>query len=178
MNIYEKTTITQEMIDSFEPCRLYIKELSGILYFGKTKQEDAEKYSGSGVKWKDRIKKYGKKNIKTLWLSDIYTDPFIIHEVAIHFSKENDIVNSDKWANLKTETGLDGGSTKGHKKSKESVQKRSGENHPNKKLSVRTKIKNSKIGVSLSQSHRDNIGKGSKNHTRSRDKTVYQFENI
>jgi hypothetical protein len=57
------------------------------------------------------MKKYGKKNVKTHWVSDWYTDPYEIQKIALHFSYENEIDKSEKWANLKPENGLDGGST-------------------------------------------------------------------
>lgn len=109
MCIYQPTPITQKMIDRFQPTRLYIKELAGIKYFGKTSKEDIMVYAGSGVVWGKRIKKYGKDNIKTLWVSDWYHDPYEIQKVALHFSEENSIVESDVWANQKPEDGLDGG---------------------------------------------------------------------
>jgi len=108
MTIYSPIKITEQMIMAFKPTRLYIKELAGIKYFGKTTCSDPYLYSGSGVVWRDRIKKYGRDNIKTLWVSDEYTDPFLLQEVALHFSMENNIVESEMWANLRPETGLDG----------------------------------------------------------------------
>jgi hypothetical protein len=108
MSIYTPSPITEQMIESFVPCRLYIKELAGVKYFGKTSR-DPYTYLGSGIIWKDRIKKYGKEQIKTLWVSDLYHDPKIIQEVALSFSKENGIVESTEWANMKPENGLNGG---------------------------------------------------------------------
>ena len=113
MSIYSPSPITEQMIESFVPCRLYIKELAGIKYFGKTSRNPYS-YLGSGVIWNDRIKKYGKENIKTLWVSNLYDDPRIIQEVALAFSKENQIVESNEWANMKPENGLNGG-RHGHK---------------------------------------------------------------
>ncbi len=100
MNIYHKL---------YKPSRLYIKRLAGVYYFGKTNSKDIYKYTGSGKVWKDRIKKYGKEKIETLWVSDWYTDPLEIEQVAKQFSIENNIVTSSTWANLKEENGLDGG---------------------------------------------------------------------
>jgi hypothetical protein len=34
------------MIDRFQPTRLYIKELAGVKYFGKTSREDIMTYTG------------------------------------------------------------------------------------------------------------------------------------
>ena len=108
MNIYSSITITEQIKQSFKPCRLYIKELAGIKYFGKTSR-DPYKYSGSGKIWLNRIKKYGKENIKTLWVSDWFYDPDSIQEYALEFSKTNLIVESKEWANLQAENGIAGG---------------------------------------------------------------------
>jgi hypothetical protein len=100
------------MIDSkFQPARLYIKECAGIKYFGKSTKENVEAYTGSGVIWQKRIKKYGKSSVKTLWVSDWYTDRDEIQKVALQFSKDNNIVESPQWANLIPENGLDGHSS-------------------------------------------------------------------
>lgn len=111
MCIYQPISISQRMIESFKPTRLYIKKLANFYYFGKTSSNDLNTYHGSGKKWKSIIRKYGRQNIKTLWVSDWYYNPQEIQEVALHFSKENMIVESDIWANLKPENGLDGGLT-------------------------------------------------------------------
>lgn len=96
------------MTAEFEPTRLYIKELAGVKYFGKTTKLNVHSYPGSGVIWKKRIKKYGKKNIKTLWVSDWYYDPVSLSEFALRFSEDNQIVESKEWANYIPENGLDG----------------------------------------------------------------------
>lgn len=108
MCIYSPIPITEQIRKSFKPCRLYIKELAGMKYLGKTSR-DPYKYTGSGVIWRDRIKKYGKEHIKTLWVSDWFYDPQLIHSIAISISNENKIVESNEWANLKPEDGLTGG---------------------------------------------------------------------
>jgi hypothetical protein len=108
MNIYSPIPITEQIKQSFKPCRLYIKELAGIKYFGKTSR-DPYTYNGSGKMWKDRIKKYGKDNIKTLWVSEWFYDPQQIHDYALNFSEENRIVESNDWANLQAENGIAGG---------------------------------------------------------------------
>ena len=99
---------------SITPTYLYIKQHSVTKkkYFGKTTKKDPYKYLGSGFHWVNHYKKHGKEHIKTLWVSDYYYDTSIV-EVALHFSKENNIVESTEWLNLKPENGLDGGSQKG-----------------------------------------------------------------
>lgn len=98
----------------YKPTRLYIKSItrvdgSVIKYFGKSTSQDIYSYTGSGKLWLDFIKKYGKDSIVTEWVSDWFTDPQEISNYAIQFSIDNDIVNSELWANLKLENGLDGG---------------------------------------------------------------------
>jgi hypothetical protein len=109
MCIYSIKPLTEITVNNFKPTRLCIKELAGIYYFCKSIKDNIDQYTGSGIIWKKRIKKYGKNNIKTLWISDWYTSAEEIQVVALGFSKENDIVNSDKWANLVPENGIDGG---------------------------------------------------------------------
>lgn len=109
MNIYSPIEITEEIRSKFKPTRLYIKELSGVKYFGKTTRKDVHLYNGSGKIWRNRIKKYGETNIKTLWVSEFYYDPEEIQKIALEFSRENNIVESKIWANYKPENGLDGG---------------------------------------------------------------------
>jgi len=93
----------------FVPTRLYIKRIGNLRYFGKTSNLNVENYPGSGKIWRDKIKKYGKSSIITEWISDWYYDADEIREVAISFSIENDIIDSENWANLKIENGIDGG---------------------------------------------------------------------
>ena len=131
------------------PTYLYIKQhsVTGLKYFGKTTKLNPYKYPGSGTYWTKHFKKHGKKYIKTIWVSDLYYDTSIV-EIALHFSIENNIVESDDWANLKLENGLDGGITgtitSEKTKAKMSVAK-IGKSNPNyKKIpSEETKVKQS-----------------------------------
>jgi hypothetical protein len=144
MCIYEPQVLSERTIQNFVPTRLAIKKLAGILYFCKSTEENILRYPGSGVVWKDRIKKYGKENIETLWVSDWYFCPHEIQKVALEFSRENQIVESDKWANLKPENGLDGGrnSAESNIKNRNSV-KQFYEKNPTAKVagSVRQRLK-------------------------------------
>jgi hypothetical protein len=165
MGIYQHKPITQSMIDRFRPTRLAIKELAGMKYFCKSIVEDITNYPGSGVIWKKRIKKYGKDKINTLWVSEWYTDPHEIQQAALHFSKENAIVESTEWANQKPEDGLDGGrqtpEVLARIVSKTAGQKRTPEQ--NEEKSKR------QTGRKKSQQWKDNrIGY---------DKTIYQWKN-
>lgn len=107
--------ITEDVIKNFKPTYLMIKrhKITGLKYFCKTVRKDFIKYKGSGDYWTAHIKKYGRKDVETIWW-ELFTD---IHELvlyALKFSKDNDIVNARDeqgqkiWANLMYENGLHG----------------------------------------------------------------------
>lgn len=116
MGIYTSIVITEEIEQKFRPTRLAVKELNGIKYFCKTIRKNIESYTGSGVRWTNHVKKYGKKNIKTLWVSNWFYCPYHLQDFALMFSEYNKIVESYDWANIIPENGLTGmrGSKKGH----------------------------------------------------------------
>lgn len=93
-----------------KPTRLYVKEhsVTGLRYFGKTSQQDIEKYKGSGVYWKNHIKKHGISHVRNIWVSDWFTCKEDLVEFSLAFSELFDIVNSNEWANLMEENGLSG----------------------------------------------------------------------
>lgn len=97
----------------YKPTWLYIKQhnVTGLKYFGKTSQKDPTKYKGSGKYWKSHLKKHG-NNVTTIWCQ-LFTSKEDIVEYAVQFSKENQIVESKEWANLKEENGIDGGGVPG-----------------------------------------------------------------
>ena len=103
------------------PTWLYIKQhnKTGLKYFGKT-TKDPYKYRGSGKYWKDHIRKHG-NDVKTIWC-ELFDNKEILTEYAMKFSKENNIVESDEWANLILENGIDG-NVPGNKASAELRQK-------------------------------------------------------
>lgn len=88
---------------------LYVKQhfITGLKYFGKTERLNPYKYMGSGKYWSNHIKTHGNL-IETLevWGFD---DQETCTTFALTFSKNNNIVESEEWANLKFENGLDGG---------------------------------------------------------------------
>lgn len=92
------------------PTKLYVKKHSqtGLLYFGKTTASDPYSYKGSGKYWTNHIKKHGTEFVETVWISESFNNESELVEFAIAFSEIFDIVNSDQWANLKEENGLDG----------------------------------------------------------------------
>jgi hypothetical protein len=155
---------------------LYVKTHSktGLKYLGKTTQ-DPYKYKGSGKYWRLHLNKHGEEHDTTI-LHECKSNAELM-ELGLHYSTLWNVVESREWANLKPEYG-DGGSQKGHTKSEESVAKRSGDNHPNKKETVRNKIRTSKTGSTLSESHRESIARAEKGNTKRRDKTLYTFENV
>lgn len=106
------------LYEAIKPTRLYIKKCShcNLKYFGKTRKTDICSYSGSGKKWKRHLEKYKASSIH-LWNSDWYNDTSI-SRFAIKFSRINKIVESDSWANLKEENGLDGGLDKNSEEAK------------------------------------------------------------
>lgn len=169
-HIYKPIPITEDIRQSFMPCRLYIKRCHGVLYFGKTTQ-DPYKYPGSGVVWTDRLKKYGTESVETLWVSDLYTDPTLLQDVALAFSYENNIVESAQWANLKPENGIDGGfrlTERSHKKRQE-TRKRNGTVNTNTPESIAkslaTRAKNGTLNVQSAESIAKQLETKKKNGT-------------
>jgi hypothetical protein len=96
------------------PTVLYIKQhsVTRLKYFGKTTR-DPYKYNGSGKHWVPHIKKHGRKHIITTNVFGPFTNSIAISEFALSFSRDNNIVESKDWANIKPENGLDGGGNKG-----------------------------------------------------------------
>ena len=96
----------------FTPTFLYIKQhsVTGLLYFGKTFgiHRKVDKYPGSGKYWSNHIRKHGKEHVITLWYCLFY-DRDECKNFALSFSKLHNITESKAWANLKPETGEDGG---------------------------------------------------------------------
>jgi hypothetical protein len=135
---------------------LYIKRhsVTGLKYFGKTTKSDPYKYMGSGKYWIDHIKKHGKEYIQTthLWGFD---GQEMCTDFALTFSKNNNIVESSEWANLKEENGLDG-AVKGSN------------------LSAETKAKMSLVGKgkTLSKEHKAKISLAKKGRIRSAEHTA------
>jgi hypothetical protein len=97
------------LYEAIKPTRLYIKQCPhcGLKYFGKHSGQDIEKYPGSGVRWNNHLN-YHEVEPVHLWNSDWYYDTSI-SRFALKFSHINKIVESDVWANLKLEDGLNGG---------------------------------------------------------------------
>jgi hypothetical protein len=99
----------------FKSTYLYIKQhnITGLKYFGKTVKTNVLNYKGSGKLWSRHLNKYG-NDVTTVWCQ-LFHDKEELVEFATKFSIENNIVESDEWANLKIEDGLWGGGVKGIK---------------------------------------------------------------
>lgn len=92
---------------------LYVKthNVTGLKYFGKTTRPDPHSYRGSGKYWIKHLKKHG-NNVATEIIG-VFEDEVACTDAAIAFSRDNNIVESDLWANLQEENGVDG-APKGH----------------------------------------------------------------
>lgn len=88
---------------------LYIKthKKTGLKYFGKvTGWKDPYIYHGSGKYWRKHLRKHG-YDVDTQIVGE-FDDIQKCSEFAIRFSAENNIVESEEWANLQIENGIDG----------------------------------------------------------------------
>lgn len=93
----------------FQPTALLVMQhnVTGLKYFCKTAQLHwLNYYKGSGKYWKRHLAKHGKDI--TVGVLGIYYDEQRCRNAALNFSKENNIVKSDEWANLIEENGIDG----------------------------------------------------------------------
>lgn len=92
----------------FKPTYLYVKthNITGLKYFGKTVRKDPFSYYGSGTRWIYHLKKHG-YDISTEIIG-LFSNEEECRQVALDFSVNNNIVKSNKWANLKMEK-IEGG---------------------------------------------------------------------
>jgi hypothetical protein len=115
---------------NFKPTFLYVKHhaITGMLYFGKTVKKNPLTYNGSGLYWKLHLETHGLEHVETLWYC-LFHDKEECTKFALMFSEQQDIVNSNQWANLIIEDGVgSGGHTTGFtdkKHSEESLEKMS-----------------------------------------------------
>jgi hypothetical protein len=87
---------------------LYVKthNQTSLKYFGKTTKKDPYKYKGSGKYWTKHLKVHG-NDVRTE-IVGVFDSKLECTEFAIKFSKEHNIVESNEWANLRMENGVDG----------------------------------------------------------------------
>jgi hypothetical protein len=130
---------------------LYVKQhnTTGLKYFGKTIR-DPLKYKGSGDYWKRHLQKYG-NNVSTINVWQ-FNDQAACRQFAVDFSKDNDIVKSEKWANLIEEDGINfPPNSKGKPKSQEHKIKIGLANKGNKRLDLTLYNQQNKKGKSLEE---------------------------
>lgn len=110
MSIYSPLAITEQMLDRFVPTRLYIKRhtTTGLKYLGKTIHNDVSSYAGSGTRWTSHLRKHGKHLVVNDWISDWFYNPHDLQDFALLLSETLNVVESDEWANLKPEYGVEG----------------------------------------------------------------------
>lgn len=91
---------------------LYVKqhELTGLKYLGKTTKSDPHKYPGSGLRWLNHLNKHG-YNYTTTILRECQDNDELKYW-GKYYSDLWDIVESNNWANLKTEEGQGGSLSK------------------------------------------------------------------
>jgi hypothetical protein len=100
----------------FPPTALLVMQhnITGLKYFCKTSLlYRIYSYKGSGTRWNNHLKVHGKDI--SVGMMGVYTDKQRCLEAAKKFSADNNIVNSDEWANLVEETGMKGASMKGER---------------------------------------------------------------
>jgi len=87
---------------------LYVKthNITGLKYFGRTIKKDPYSYLGSGKYWLKHLKTHG-HDISTE-IVGCFENVEECMKVALEFSRANNIVSSDEWANLIEENGLGG----------------------------------------------------------------------
>jgi len=101
---------------TFKPTALLVMEhnITGLKYFCKTSILDRlYRYKGSGSAWTKHMREHG-FDVK-VGLLGFYIDEDRCLNAAKTFSIENNIVDSDEWANLVIETGRMGASMIGER---------------------------------------------------------------
>jgi hypothetical protein len=134
---------------------------TGLKYFCKTNREDYIKYLGSGKYWRNHLNAHG-KDISTEVYAQFEEECEELVKAALKFSEDNDIVESNEWANMIPEDGLGGGSwmkgltleeiSKNHEAIREKLSKPKTEEHK-QNLSMST------TGRILSEEHKSSISK-------------------
>ena len=154
---------------------LYIKthRVTGLKYFGMTTKDDPVSYKGSGSYWKRHIKKHG-YDVDTE-IVGIFEDDEEASAFALQFSKDNNIVVSNTWANLMEETCKTGNpaytkGTLGYKHTQETKEK-IGKKHKDKIISEKQRELQSKKlkGRPKSEEHRRKIGEANSGKIRSKE---------
>lgn len=100
----------------FKPTFLYVKthKITGFKYFGKSTKssiEEVKKYKGSGKIWSAHLKTHGNDVITEI--IGYFSDRSECKNAARKFSIDNNIVESNNWANMMIENGINGGALLG-----------------------------------------------------------------
>lgn len=116
---------------------LYIKQhrVTQLKYFGFTIRNPFE-YRGSGVYWRKHLSKHGHK-VDTIEIYGFDTQT-LAREFALKFSRDNNIVVSDEWANLTEEDAANGGAKR---KFSDETRARMSAGQKGKTLSAETRAK-------------------------------------
>jgi hypothetical protein len=77
--------------------------ITGLKYLCQTTRQDYNKYSGSGIYWKRHLKKHGSQHTTEV-IKECPSKEEMVHW-GNYYSNLWNIVESDKWANLKPEEG-------------------------------------------------------------------------
>ena len=87
---------------------LYVKthRSTGMKYLGYTSKEDPYLYRGSGIYWNHYLDKHGNECDTEILLTTSLKEE--ITKTGTYYSNLWNIVESNKWANLKPETGAGG----------------------------------------------------------------------
>ena len=87
---------------------LYVKthNKTGLKYLGKTTATDPHKYTGSGTRWLNHLKRHG-YDYNTEILKECKTEEELI-QWGLYYSDLWNVVESKDWANLKEEAGQGG----------------------------------------------------------------------
>lgn len=99
-------------MNKFKSTYLCIKQhsVTGLKYLCKTQKsyEEMLEYKGSGRPyWNNHLKKHGRKYVETPWYC-LFEEQEELTKFALMCSKQWNIVDSDEWANLRIENGVDG----------------------------------------------------------------------
>ena len=105
-----------QITNEFKPTALLVMEhnITGMKYFCKTTLVNrVHRYKGSGIAWLKHLREHG-FDVKVGTLG-FYIEEARCLDAAKKFSIENNIVESNEWANAVPETGRNGASMKGEK---------------------------------------------------------------
>jgi len=148
-------------------------EITGLKYLCKTvkpSKEEMLSYKGSGTRWVNHINHHGRKHVVTDWYC-LYTDKDQCMKAALDLSHKYDVVESDDWANLIEENGMQGGG-KGLKRvitdelrKKLSEAAKSRKHNHNHSEETKQKISLYRKGIVFSKDHKSNLSKAAKKRT-------------